>query len=118
MKRYALFLLVALVTLGCTTPDTQPVIDSVLEWKKAEDEELNKHKQLLSVAKFDNDPVKNATAKATYMAAIDRHARIADQFANAIVNWSQRVGAFNDVYANQTLDRMIDIYIRLKTEGK
>lgn len=81
-----------------------------------EDDELVKHKQLLSVAKFDKDPVKNAEAKAQYTAAIERHARIADQLSAAIISWAQRVGKFDQQYADQTLDSMIALYLQLKKE--
>ena len=110
-----LLLMLPLLFTACVAPpDTQPIVDSTLQWKKMEDEEIMRHKQLLSVAKFHEDPVKNAEAKAAYASALDRHQRIADQYAGALVSWAQRIGAFDPAYADQTLDKMIDIYLKLK----
>jgi len=96
-------------------PDTQPLIDSTLQWKKIEDEEIARHRQLVDVAIFDNDPIKNAESKSKYTSALDRHQNVADQYANAIVNWAQRIGAFDPEYVDQTLDRMIQIYLDMQT---
>lgn len=114
MKKILLLIPMLLAFVSCVSPDTQPVIDGALEWKKAEDEELERHKQLASVAKFDEDPVKNAEAKARYGAALDRHARIVDNYANAIISWAQRVGEFDEDYANKTLDQMVNLYLQLR----
>ena len=107
----ALFML--LIT-GCIVPNTQPVLDGVLEWKKIEDAELEKHRQLAKVAKFSEDPVQNAEHKASYRALIDTHAMAANAFANTLVTWAQRVGQFDEEYANRTLDQMIQIYLEIK----
>lgn len=103
---------------GCTVPDTQPVIDGVLEWKKMEDAELQKHRDLASVAKFNEDPVINAENRAAYRALIDSHAMAANAFANSLVTWAQRVGQFDEAYANRTLDQMIQIYLEIKEAKK
>lgn len=107
-----------LMFAGCTVPDTQPVINGVLEWKKMEDAELEKHRQLAAVAKFSEDPVANAEAKGAYRALIDSHGNAADAFANSLVTWAQRVGQFDEAYANRTLDQMIQIYLELKELNK
>ena len=114
--RYILVLLTALMTLACVTPDAQPLIDSTLAWKKMEDEEMVRHRQLLSVAKFDTDPVKNAEAKKAYSDALDVHAKTADGYAEATINWAKSVGEFNIAYINKTLDQMIAIYNKIKKE--
>lgn len=113
MRSYGFGLLLCLG--ACVTPpNTQSIIDSTLEWKRIEDEELTRHAQLASVAKFSEDPVENAASKAKYMTALERHGRMSDQFANALVNWAQRVGKFDPEYADKTLDRMIDLYLKIR----
>ena len=115
LKKWAGLVLITLLFTSCMTlPDTQPVIDGVLEWKKMEDAELQKHRDLAAVAKFSEDPVLNAEHKGSYRALIDSHANAADAFANALVTWAQRVGQFDEAYANRTLDQMIQIYLELK----
>lgn len=118
MKKSLLSLIALFLLTSCVVPDTQPVIEGILEWKKAEDQELNRHRQLANVAKFDSDPVKNAESKASYISAIEMHSRIADGYANALINWAQRVGKFDSNYANLTLDQMLDYYIKIRTVVK
>tara|TARA_R110002096_G_scaffold388802_3_gene583129 strand:+ start:437 stop:784 length:348 start_codon:yes stop_codon:yes gene_type:complete len=113
MKNTCLFMMLLLLA-SCITPNTQPVIEGVLEWKKLEDAELQKHRDLAAVAKFSEDPVKNADSKAAYRALIDRHGNTVDAFANTLVTWAQRVGQFDEAYANRTLDQMITIYLELR----
>ena len=113
MKIFAAALMLVM-SVACVTPDTQPVIEATLEWKKMEDEEIARHRQLLSVARFDDDPIKNVQMLAQYQAALGTHERAADQYATSIVNWAQRVGQFDPDYANKTLDQMIQIYLQIK----
>jgi len=115
MKCFHTFLLLMLLA-SCITPDTQPVIDGVLEWKKLEDAELQKHRDIAGVAKFSEDLVQNAEYKAAYQSLIDKHGRVVDGISNALINWAQRVGEFDETYANKTLDQMIDVYLKIKEE--
>lgn len=100
---------------ACVTPDTQPVIDGVLEWKRIENEQLMRHRQLVSVAVFDEaDQVKNAESRARYEFALNMHEQHSNAHAQALIDWCKKVGQFDPEYANKTLDQMLAIYVKMK----
>lgn len=108
-----------LVFVACVSPDTQPVIDGILEWKRIENEQLTRHRQLLSVAVFDEtDAVKNLESKARYEFALATHEQYANAHATALINWCRKVGEFDPEYANKTLDQMLAIYIQIRNLEK
>ena len=109
-----LTLLGCLLLTSCSTPDTQPVIDSVMEWKRIEDAELAKHRSLAMVTKFSNDPAEQLQMSASYMLLLNKHSTVSDEFATALVDWARKVGQYDPAYAEKTVDQMLDAYIKIK----
>jgi hypothetical protein len=109
-----LSLLSCLLFTSCLTPDTQPVIDSVMEWKRIEDAELAKHRSLAMVAKFSNDPAEQLEMSSNYMLLLNKHSAVSDEFATSLVDWARKVGQYDPAYAEKTVDQMLDVYIKIK----
>ena len=108
-------LAISFLMSACVTPDTQPVIEGVLEWKRIENEQLKRHRQLVSVAVFDtDDATKNAESKAKYEFALSMHEQHTNAHAQAVIDWCKKVGQFDPEYANKTLDQMLAIYVKMK----
>ena len=109
-----LTLLGCLLLTSCSTPDTQPVIDSVMEWKRIEDAELAKHRSLAMVTKFSDDPDDQLQMSANYMSLLSKHSAVSDQFATALADWARKVGKYDQAYAEKTVSQMLDVYIKIK----
>lgn len=110
MIRYCM--VACLFLVSCV--NTQPVIDSVMEWKRIEDAELAKHRQLASVAKFSENPEEQSQMMDAYLTLLNQHQAASDQFATALADWARKVGQYDPAYADKKVDEMLDIYIRIK----
>lgn len=103
-----------LMSASCISPDTQPVIDTVIEWKRIEDSELGKHRELALAAKFSDDAGEQERLSAQYLALIDKHKQASDEFAMKLIDWSRKVGSFDSAYADGQIDKLIEVYERIR----
>lgn len=99
---------------SCAVPDTQPVIDGVMEWKRIEDAELAKHRTLATAAKFSNDPEQQTAMMAQYLSLLNKHQETSDRFATKIADWARTVGQFDPAYADKKIAEMLQMYNQIK----
>jgi len=110
---------VVLVFSACTPlPDVEPVIVAALELRMLGVAELARHRAMAEAATFSGDAERQAALAAEYLAILETHARTQDQLVGAIVSWAQRVGEVSPALSAQTLDQLVDAYLRLKEATK
>lgn len=95
---------------SCVTPDTQPFIEGLVEWRDLEDKEHEKHMIMVQNATFSDNELENQQMRNDYMNILRDHRIYTNNIANMLISGLQRIGQFDENYANKTLDQMIELY--------